>query len=119
MKAPFYKSVKYAIEGIVVCIKKERNMKIHLIMMICVIIFGYLFHLNYTEWIICMILFALVISLEMINTSIEAIVDLCSPQFHPLAKIAKDVAAGAVLVVAFFSAVIGLMIFIPKLLLVF
>ena len=66
-----------------------------------------------------MILFALVISLEMINTSIEAIVDLCSPQFHPLAKIAKDVAAGAVLVVAFFSAVIGLMIFIPKLLLVF
>ena len=46
MKAPFYKSVKYAIEGIVVCIKKERNMKIHLIMMICVIIFGYLCHLN-------------------------------------------------------------------------
>lgn len=119
MKDPFYKSVKYALEGIGICIKKERNFRIHLVMMMAVIICGIFFGINKIEWMICLILFALVISLEMVNTSIEAIVDLYTPQFHPLAKIAKDTAAGAVLVSAIFSAIIGLMIFVPKLLLFF
>ena len=116
MKNPFYKSLGYAIEGIKTCIIKERNIKIHIFVMICVIVCGVFFQISYLQWIICMFLFALVISLELMNTAIEAIVDLCSPQYHSLAKVAKDAAAGAVLVSAIFSAIIGLMIFIPYLL---
>jgi len=116
MKAPIQKSFGYAFEGIFVTIRDERNIKIHLVMMTLVIICGFIFGLSVTEWLICLVLFALVISLEILNTAIEAVVDLASPGRHPLAKKAKDCAAGAVLVSAIFAAIIGLMIFVPKLL---
>lgn len=115
-KQSIQKSFKHAFEGIVTCIKKERNIKIHLTMMILVIICGCIFQLTMLEWMICILLFCLVISLEILNTAIEAIVDLCSPDYHPLAKIAKDCGAGAVLISAIGAAIIGLMIFIPHLL---
>lgn len=108
------KSFKYAIEGIYTGIKKEKNMKIHLSIMILVIIFGIILKINKIEWIICIILFGLVIALELMNTAIENTVDLITKEKTPLAKIAKDVAAGAVLVAAITSAIIGLIIFIPK-----
>ncbi len=114
-KVPFYKSLGYAWSGIWACIKKERNMKIHLGMMIAVIICGLIFSLTYTEWIICILLFGIVMALELLNTAVEAVVDLVSPAYHPLAKLAKDTAAGAVLVAAIAAAIIGLIIFIPKL----
>ena len=114
-KDPFYKSLSYAISGIISCIKKERNIKIHISVMILVIICGFIFHLSTTEWLICILLFALVISLELVNTAIEAVVDLCSPNYHELAKYAQDVAAGSVLISAIASVVIGLIIFVPKL----
>lgn len=114
-KNPFYKSLGYAISGIINCIKKERNIKIHVLFMILVIICGFVFNLSPTEWLICILLFALVISLELVNTALEAVVDLCSPNYHELAKYAKDVAAGAVLISAIASIVIGLIIFLPKL----
>jgi undecaprenol kinase len=66
------------------------------------------------EWCVILIVIAAIISLEMVNTAIEAIVDLASPQIHPLAKIAKDVGAGAVLVFAIASVIIGGLIFLPK-----
>lgn len=115
-KAPFYKSVGYAYDGIFACLKKERNMKIHFLMMFAVMICGFIFSLSILEWSVCFLLFGLVISLEIINTAIEAIVDMTSPQYHPLAKLAKDAAAGAVLVSAIVAAIIGFIIFIPKLL---
>ena len=115
MKAPFYKSVGYALSGIIDCMKKERNIKIHVVIMLIVIICGIEMGINKNEWIICLILFGNVIALELLNTAIEAIVDLASPQYHTLAKYAKDVSAGAVLIMAFFAAVIGMMIFLPKL----
>ncbi len=114
-KPPFYKSLGYAINGIKTCIFKERNIKIHILVMICVIVCGFIFQITYVEWMLCFLLFALVISLELVNTAIEAVVDLCSPEYHDLAKVAKDTAAGAVLISALFAAVIGLMIFVPKL----
>ena len=114
MKAKFDKSLKYAIEGIEKCFLRERNLKIHIFIMGCVIICGFAFHISYFEWMICLLLFAIVISLELVNTAIEAVVDLCSPQKHPLAKYAKDVAAGAVLVSAIIAVLIGLLIFIPR-----
>lgn len=115
-KDPFYKSLGYAISGIIQCIQKERNIKIHLVFMFLVIICGFLFQLSITEWLVCILLFGLVISLELVNTAIEAVVDLCTQEYHPLAKIAKDTAAGAVLISAIASVVIGLIIFAPKIL---
>lgn len=110
----FINSFKYAIQGIIVAIKEERNLKIHICMMMLVIISGIILKISTIEWIICMILFGLVISLELVNTAIENVVDLVTMEKKPKAKIAKDVAAGAVLVSAIFSAIIGLIIFIPK-----
>ena len=108
------KSFKYAFEGILIGIKEEQNMKIHITIMILVIIFGIMLKINTIEWIICILLFGLVISMELINTAIENTVNLITKEKNQQAKIAKDVAAGAVLVSAIASAIIGLIIFIPK-----
>lgn len=107
-------SFKYAFEGIISALKTEKNMKIHVLIMMLVIIFGIILKISKIEWIICIVLFGLVISLELINTAIENVVDLITQEINPKAKIAKDVAAGAVLVSAITSAIIGLMIFVPK-----
>lgn len=96
-------------------IRSEKNMQIHLIVAFLVIIAGFLLSISITEWLICLLCFGLVISAEMINSSIETIVDLISPEKNELAGKAKDIAAGAVLVTAVFSAAAGLIIFIPKL----
>ena len=110
----FLRSFKYAFEGIVTGIKEEQNMKIHISIMILVIIFGIILKISKIEWIICIILFGLVISMELINTAVENTVDLITKEKNEQAKIAKDVAAGAVLVSAIASAIIGLIIFVPK-----
>lgn len=108
------KSFKYAIEGIYIGIKQEKNMKIHIFIMILVIIFGIMLKINKIEWIICIILFGNVIALELINTAIENAIDLITRENNPKAKIAKDTAAGAVLIMSISSSIIGLLIFIPK-----
>lgn len=107
-------SFKCAIQGIKQAVKTERNVKIHITIMILVIIAGIVLKINTQEWIICIILFGLVISLELVNSAIEATVDIAMPEINEKAKVAKDVAAGAVLVSAIASAIIGLIIFIPK-----
>lgn len=107
----------HAFEGIHTGFTTERNMVIHVSIMTAVIVFGAILGLSASEWIICFILFALVLMAELLNTSIETIVDIVCPQIDPRAKIAKDTAAGAVLIVAIAAAIIGLIIFIPKLLL--
>ena len=109
-------SFKYAIEGIWTSFKTERNMKIHIFIMILVIIAGIILKINKSEWIICIILFAIVIGSELFNTSIETIVDMVMPEKNEKAKIARDVSAGAVLVVAIGAAIIGLVIFVPRIL---
>ena len=91
-------------------------MKIHCFAAVMVVLFGIALHLSREEWFVCLILFALVMSLELVNTAVEATVDLATDKIDPLAKKAKDAAAGAVLVAAIFAAVIGLWIFVPKLL---
>ena len=109
-------SFKYAIQGVCASFKTERNMKIHIFIMILVIIAGIILKINKSEWIICIILFAIVIGSELFNTSIETIVDMVMPEKNEKAKIAKDVSAGAVLVVAIGAAIIGLVIFVPRIL---
>lgn len=112
-KQPLTASFGYAFEGIWTGIRKERNMKIHCLAIIAVTCAGTLFHITATEWCICLLLFALVASLELVNTSVEAVVDLVTEERKPLAKIAKDTAAGAVLFSAIVSVIIGLIIFLP------
>lgn len=109
-------SFKYAIEGFKTSFKTERNMKIHILMTILVIILGYIFKISTIEWIICILLCGLVITAELINTSIETIVDMITPYKNEKAKTAKDIAASAVFVIAITSAIIGIIIFFPKIL---
>lgn len=114
-KNPLYKSFGYASEGIFAGIRGERNMKIHCFAAVCVVVAGVLFHISVTEWCICLVLFGLILSLELVNTAIEAVVDLVTEDKKPLAKLAKDTAAGAVLIAAVMAAMAGLLIFVPKL----
>ncbi|WP_022752820.1 diacylglycerol kinase family protein [Butyrivibrio fibrisolvens] len=114
-RSPLYKSFGYAFEGIFNTIKDERNIKIHLVVTTLVIIFGFILKISLSEWFVCILLFAIIIPLELVNTAIEAVVDLASKDYNPLAKKAKDAAAGAVLVAAILAAVIGGIIFFPKL----
>ena len=121
-KDPLYKSFGYAFAGIFAVVTKERNMKIHCVAMVCVVIAGFVFHITPVEWCICLTLFGLVMALEMVNTAVEAVVDLVTKERRPLAKLAKDAAAiaamiaGAVLIAAIMAAIAGMIIFIPKLL---
>ena len=109
-----FKSFYYAYQGIKTAFKQERNMKIHIIIMLFVIVFGFLLSISVTEWFVCLILFGIVIALELVNTAIENTVDLITKEYDIKAKMAKDTAAAAVLVVAVISVVVGLIIFIPK-----
>ena len=110
-----FRSFKYATEGIKYAFIYEQNIIAHTIIATLVIILGITLKISHFEWLVCFILFGLVIATELINTSIEAMVDLICPKKDPLAKIAKDTASGAVLVFASVAAISGLIIFIPKL----
>ena len=107
-------SFGYAIRGIRYVFGTEANMKIHIAISILVIICGIVFAISLTEWIFCLLCIGLVVAAEMLNTAIENVVDLASPEQHPLAGKAKDIAAGAVLICAVISVIIGLLIFFPK-----
>ena len=107
-------SFGYAFEGIGYALKTVNNLKIHLLFTLLVIVGGIFFELSPTEFYVCLIFVALVISLELINTAIEEVVDLASPEIHPIAKRSKDVAASAVLFSAVVSFIVGVSIFLPK-----
>lgn len=93
---------------------REQNLLIHIIATILVTIFGIIFKISEKEWLIVYLLCAFVISTELVNSSIELAVDIITDKYHPLAKIAKDVAAAAVVTAAFTALCIGLYIFLPK-----
>jgi len=108
-------SFRNAFRGVATVFRTEKNMRIHLTVTLLVIAFGWILRISTTEWLFCLLCFGLVFTAEMVNTAIEEMVDLVSPQQNKLAGKAKDIAAGAVLVSAIISACIGLIIFIPKL----
>jgi undecaprenol kinase len=113
---PLLRSFSFAIFGIRTAIKHERNLRIHLTLSLIVFIFGFLFSISRVEWILILLTIGGMISLEIINSAIERVVDLVTADFHPLAKQAKDLAAGAVFSFAIISVVIGIIIFGPYLL---
>ena len=108
------KSFAYALIGIGSAVKSERNMRIHLVAAIAAVLLGAWLGLDGREWAAIVICCALVMSLECLNTAVEAVVDLASPDIHPLAKKAKDCAAGAVLLAAIGAAIVGCIIFVPR-----
>lgn len=110
----FFKSFDYAWSGILYGVKAERNLKFHLAAAITVLLAGLWTGLSVIEWSIVVLLIGGMLAFEMMNAAIERVVDLVTLENHPLAKRAKDLAAGAVLVYAISSAVIGLIIFVPK-----
>lgn len=117
-KPSLLKSFYYAFQGIKVNILTERNLAIHFCVMLLVIVCGFTFKISTTEWLICILLFGFVITLELMNTAIETAIDICKPEINPKAKLAKDTAAGAVLVVAIVAVVVGIIIFGPKIIIV-
>jgi diacylglycerol kinase (ATP) len=109
------KSFGYAFKGIAKLIKNEHNAWIHC-MAICVVTFGGIhFGITSTEWCIVILCFGIVLAAEGFNTAIERLVDLVSPDYHPIAGAVKDIAAGAVLLCAIASAIVGTIIFLPYL----
>lgn len=107
------RSFVYAGRGVGYLVRNEHSSWIHLFFSLLVIAGGLFFELSVYDWRWIALSLALVWSAEAFNTSLEAICDLVSPDFHPLVKIAKDLAAGAVLILSFFAAFVGLSIFAP------
>ena len=107
----FLKSFSYAMEGFVTAVKTERNIKVMLVAGVCTVIAGCIVGLDIAEWATIIICCGLVIHGELCNTAMEAIVDLATQEFHPLAKRAKDIAAASVYVLSITAAIVGLLVF--------
>lgn len=108
------KSFGYAYNGIKETIRNEQNIKVHILVMFLVIVAGIILRIEKIEWIICIILFGFVIASELFNSAIENTVDLVTKEKNENARKAKDAAAGGVLVSAIAAAIIGCIIFVPK-----
>ncbi len=113
------RSFGFAFQGLFYVIRTQRNMRIHLLAGLLVILAAFFFKVSAGEWAALLAIMALIYALEMVNTVIEAVVDLITPEFHPLAKIAKDVAAGSVLMASIMAVGIGIIVFLPRLIQLF
>lgn len=111
--ASFGEALPLAFSGISEAFRSERNLKIDGLCALAVLVLGALFQISVYEWLFVILCIGMVFSLEIVNTAIETVVDLVCPEIHPLAKRAKDCAAGAVLCAALVSVVIGALIFVP------
>jgi diacylglycerol kinase len=109
------KSFADAGKGITTALKTELHLRVHAVTAVLVVLAGWLLHISSTEWMFVLICMGGVITAELFNTAIEKLVDLVSPDYNRQAGFIKDVAAGAVLVSAIIAALVGLFIFIPKL----
>lgn len=117
MKRPknrtFRASLSHAWDGIWASLREERNLRFDCAMALAVVVCAFVFPLQSAERGVVLTLCAIVLAAELMNTALERVVDLAAPEYHELARRAKDTAAGAVLVAAIFAACIGLYIFVP------
>ena len=107
-------SLGFAFKGLSYATRSQPNFRIHLVLTAVALLLAWLLHVNFNEWIWIMLCIALVLSAELLNTALEILTDLISPEFNEKAGYAKDVAAAAVTVVALFAFITGLIIFLPK-----
>jgi diacylglycerol kinase (ATP) len=108
-------SFNYAVSGIITAIKTEKSMRLHYIIAVVVLLCSLFFDFNRTEFLLLLFAVSLVVITEMINTAIERTIDLITKEFHPLARLVKDVAAGAVLIAAINSLIVGYLLFFERL----
>ncbi len=108
-------SFRWAIEGVLYAVAVERNLRLHLAFASAAVVLAVFLGLSLVEWAVLYLTISFVISMEMVNTSIEHVVNILSPEQRPTAKRAKDVAAAAVLIAACGSVFVGLFLFVPKL----
>jgi len=107
-------SFKYAFNGLRTLLCEEHNSWIHLFITVCVVAAGFVFNISSLEWIAVTLCIGIVFALELVNTAIENLANFVSKEYHELIKKVKDLAAAAVLIAAIAAAIIGLIIFIPK-----
>ncbi|WP_025683263.1 diacylglycerol kinase family protein [Paenibacillus maysiensis] len=115
-RQPWRMTFRYAAEGVMYALRTQVNMRIHVVVALLVIVAGLTLHISRLDWLFVCVAIAIVIAAELFNTAVEAAVDLISPDIHPLAKAAKDTAAGAVLLAAVFAVIIGIFVFYRPLL---
>ena len=109
-----FDSFRYAFAGVAHAFRTQRNMKVHAGIAIAVIAGGVYFRVSAIEWAVLTLTIGLVVQAEVMNTALEAIVDRASPDVHPLARVAKDCAAGAVVISAITAVIVGAVIFLPR-----
>ena len=107
-------SLKYAFDGLKYAYKNEQSMTVHIVVTILVIMFGFIFEISSYEWIIVVLCIGIMMCVELVNTSIEAVVDLVTKKYDEKAKIAKDIAAAVSVMFSITSIIVGLIIFAPK-----
>ncbi len=111
----FLLSFTYPIKGLKYAYRNEQNLAVDVGISLLVLVAGFIFQLKVYEWIIIVVTIGLVLAGELINTALEATVDLVTEEYHPLAKVAKDTSAAAVFVLAIMAVIVGIIIFLPKL----
>lgn len=109
----FIRGFYYAISGIIVSVREQLNLRIQIVLALVVVVLGIYFRITTKEWAILVLVIGLVVGLELMNTSIENLVDLVTGERKPLAGKVKDIAAGAVLIVSISALIIGWLIFKP------
>ncbi|WP_034045004.1 diacylglycerol kinase family protein [Wocania ichthyoenteri] len=108
------KSVGYAFKGAILLLKTEASIKIQFFIAIIVTILGFILNISTSEWIVQCLAIGMVMSIEGINTAIEAIADFMHPEYHKKIGLIKDIAAGAVFIASIFAIIIGFIIYLPK-----
>ncbi|WP_428330646.1 diacylglycerol kinase family protein [Mucilaginibacter sp.] len=112
-----FRSFGYAFKGLAYATKSQLNFRIHLVATVLAVILGYVLHISITQWQWIALCITLVLVTEIFNTMVETLVDLVSPGYNEKAGHIKDMSAGAVVIAALFALITGIIIFLPKLLL--
>lgn len=107
----FFKSLGFALEGLQTAFSQQANLRIHFFFLVFALFFAWLLGISFTEWLIIILVSGMVFSAELLNSAIEKVVDLASPEIHPLAKQAKDIAAAGVLLTALTAIIVGAFIY--------
>ena len=115
----FLNSIKYSVDGLVNAYQNEQSLWLHAMCTIIIVILGFALHISFIQWAIIVIALVIVLAVELLNTAIEATVDLVTKEIHPLAKVAKDCGSAAAFVSSIMVFIICCFIFIPKIIALF
>lgn len=115
----FLNSIKYSVDGLVNAYQNEQSLWLHAMCTILIVILGFVLQIKFYEWAVIVIALVVVLAVELLNTAIEATVDLITKEIHPLAKVAKDCGSAAAFVSSIMVFIICCFIFIPKIIALF